>query len=419
MKIFNKFKNSYNDIIIVLQNEYIKGIKRKSFIIFSLVPLLVLLLFFSSRQFLSLENNFVKKIILIDYSDTIRANYNLEFYYLSDNLDHALAMVQNNEYHGVLKYNVGQKNIAVSTLYTKIELSDNQKQYIERELERIYLNELLTLKGINIEDLQKQSKNAVILSSINIGTTSEKKFSFLKAIAYISVFLIYICIFQFSSLVMKSISSEKNSRIIEIILSSIRAYEFVSGKILGAGLLGLTQFAIWIIGCVIIINLTKGDGSMSNLDSNVINDLYMYVLSIDFVLSILFLLLFFLFGFFLYAAIFAVIGSSSNQYTDSQQFVMPITLPLLIAFIYCYQYIGVENGLVHFLSYFPLTSPVGMLSRIPFGIPYTEIFISLLILIVSVIVTTHFAGKVLLQVILDFSNQFKFGNIIRLLKRKC
>lgn len=416
--MFYKYKVSYKNIILVLQNEYVKGIKRKSFIIFSLLLPFIFLLFFSSKRFLISENNSIRKIVLIDCPDTLRANYNLEFYSLSEDLENALLMVQSNKYCGVLKCNISQNKIAESTLYVNKKLSINQRQYIKSELERLCINNLLAQNGVDMKDLQRQARKIVILSEVNIDTTIEKNTSLPKSIAYISVFLIYICIFQFSSLVMKSISTEKNSRTIELILSSIRANEFVTGKILGAGLLGLTQFAIWITNCVIIINITKNEGSISNFNPNMINDLYMYILSVDFILSIVFLILFFIWGFFLYAAIFAVIGSLSNQYTDSQQFVMPITLPLLIAFICCYQYIGQENGIVYFLSFFPLTSPVGMLSRLPFGIPYIEIFISLLILIITVIITTYFAGKVLQRVILDFSNQFRFGNIIALLKRK-
>jgi ABC-2 type transport system permease protein len=242
--------------------------------------------------------------------------------------------------------------------------------------------------------------------------------------------LLYMFIFIYGSMIMRSVIEEKSNRIVEIIISSVKPTQLMMGKIIGTSLAGLTQVLIWNFLGFIILNIVGSSmgvstENMSNLDSLQAADVEPFaieILSAVFNLPIFNILisfvLYFLFGYLLYASIFAAIGAAVDNETDSQQFMLPISIPLIVAL-----YVGMltvpedPGGTIStFFSHFPLTSPVVMMMRIPYGVPIYEQIISLSILVVTFFATVWFAAKIYRVGILMYGQKPSYKDLYKWLK---
>jgi len=243
-------------------------------------------------------------------------------------------------------------------------------------------------------------------------------------LGFISGFLIYIFIFLFGSQVLRGVLEEKTNRIVEVIISSAKPVQLMMGKVIGVGLVGLAQFLIWIILTFTIIGIVQvalpdmfqftpdeqvhiSSAQLLNAEEMVkhteqiqqhntaAGQLIEGLAAINFLVMILAFIFYFLGGYLLYAAFFAAIGSAVDNESDTQQFMLPVTVPLLLSIIMLQMIINNPSGPVAFwMSIIPLTSPVIMMVRIPFGVPYWEIVLSAVLLILGFIFTIWLSSKI-------------------------
>ena len=271
-------------------------------------------------------------------------------------------------------------------------------------------NEKLMASGVNLEKLA----NAKTHVSIKIENFSGERTS--KISLYIKMFfggamgyLLMMFIIIYGNMVMRSVIEEKTNRIVEIIISSVKPVQLMLGKIIGTSLAGITQFVIWVIlGGILMFLLSFFLGmnmqeiqesqqqTMQTVSEGELQQLFTEIMQIPMLQLIVFFIVYFIGGYFLYSSIYAAIGAAVDNETDTQQFMLPVILPLMLG-IYVGFFAVIENphGMVSTVfSMIPLTSPVVMLMRIPFGVPWWELLLSLAILILSIMGTVWLSAKI-------------------------
>jgi len=244
-------------------------------------------------------------------------------------------------------------------------------------------------------------------------------------------YLLMMFIIIYGNMVMRSVIEEKTNRIIEIIISSVKPMQLMMGKILGTSFAGILQFLIWVLlGGVLLLVATSVfgiDPQPTGVDPSVIVQennpqeiqlLIQDILKLPLLTLVFSFFIYFIGGYFLYSSIYAAIGAAVDSETDSQQFMLPIILPLMLG-IYVGFFAVIENphGTVSTIfSMIPLTSPIVMLMRIPFGVPWWEVLISILLLIGSIIFMVWFAGKIYRIGILMYGKKPSYKELFKWLK---
>jgi len=243
-------------------------------------------------------------------------------------------------------------------------------------------------------------------------------------------FLLYFFMLIYGMSVMRSVMEEKTNRIAEIIISSVKPYQLMLGKILGVALVGLTQFIIWVLLLLVVGGVVLGtvginmfqhgamspemmqQASMAN-NAEMIAGLQSLFNDMNWGAILCWFLFYFLGGYFLYAALYAAVGSLVNDDPqDSQQFTLPITLPIIIAFVLMTAALQDPNsGMAVFGSLFPLTSPIVMMARIPFGVPAWQLILSAVLLVIGFILTTGLAAKIYRTGILLYGKKITFKEV--------
>lgn len=306
-------------------------------------------------------------------------------------------------------------------LFSSSEPGMNVESYIRTSINNDLRQLRLKKEGIAPDIIEK------IKSSINVATvrlkddgTEEKRMATRDLIlGLVGGLLIYFFIFMYGAQVMRGVIEEKTNRIIEVLVSSVKPFQLMMGKIIGVAFVGLTQFLLWVVLTLSIVttvnvafgaqitNEKKTDiqqmGQMINpadpLDMAIEKSSVLMAMeaitTINFPVIIFGFLFFFLFGYLLYSALFAAIGAIVDNETDTQQFMLPLTVPLILSIMLAQNIASDPNGqLAIWLSTIPLTSPIAMMIRLPFGVPIWEIVISGVLLIAGFIGATWFAAKV-------------------------
>ena len=428
---------------IITTREYLNKIGNKSFIIMTLLlPIILAGLTFLISFLTSINNDSSKTISVVDNSGYIYQNldssnditYNL---IIDSSLDEAKEISRNNSDYGLLYITDFDtpEEIAESIVF----ISEDSPSLtiisrVESQLETILTNENFRLIGIDVNEINSSTIYINLFQESFDGEETTRVDGVVKLIfGFFLGFLLYFFIFAYGSMIMMSVMEEKTNRIIEIIISSVKPFHLMTGKIIGVSLAALTQVLIWgvmffvfsyIFSLVFgistsyntgdLILSTEGDTGLSSFALEMITAFMNLPLTNIFIAFIMY----FLGGYFLYASIFAAIGAAIDNQADAQQFMMPITLLVIIAL-----YVGIltvpedPNGIVaQIFSYFPFTSPIVMLMRIPNGVPIYEQIISLTILFSSVVFMIWIAAKVYRIGILMYGKKLTYGEIIKWLR---
>ena len=314
------------------------------------------------------------------------------------------------------------------TLYSNQQISLSVSKSIERQLEQLIEHEKLKLLGIDLQMLEDASTEINITTKIisEDGNTSNSQAEASMGIGFLSGILIYMFIFMYGTMVMRGVIEEKTSRIVEVIISSVKPFQLMMGKILGVALVGLTQFVLWILLTIIISTVAE----LAFLDVNVMatemNSSDQSVIlaqvaeltgGINLVQIFLAFIFYFLAGYLMYSALFAAVGSAVDAEADTQQFVLPITIPLILSFVLITPIMENPDGTLAFwMSMIPFTSPVIMMVRLPFGVANWELALSIGILIASFIATTWLAGRIYRTGILMYGKKATYREIWKWLK---
>jgi len=425
-------------ISVIIRREYLTRVRKKSFIIMTiLAPVLMAALIFVPTVVMLNQDQDHKKIAVIEdnsdlFKDVIPDTKEADFVYLEDaKIDDLKNTFEQAGYYGILYISPDVINVPNAIqLISKKQPPIGLLEHIENSLEKEI--ETQKLQAFNIENLDEIMKNVqtkVSVQTIKIdasGQVKETSTGIAMALAYISGFLMYMLVFIFGSQVMRGVIEEKTSRVVEVIVSSVRPVQLMMGKIVGIALVGLTQFMIWVFLTMAILlvlkttvlqksNVTEVSQSvtqnlMTTDQQNAITSanttevspelaevtrLLNSAMNQQWGLIIISFIFYFITGYLLYASIFAAIGSAVDNETETQQFMLPVTIPIILALMVA---IGTmqnpESSLSFWCSMIPLTSPIVMVARLPFGVPYWQLAVSMLLMIVTFMAFVWMAAKV-------------------------
>ncbi|MDA9883126.1 ABC transporter permease [Flavobacteriaceae bacterium] len=428
---------------IITTREYLNKIGNKSFILMTLLlPIFLAGITFLLSFLSSINNDSSKTISVVDNTGYIYQKldssddiiYNL---IIDSSIDEAKKISRNNSDYGLLYITDFDtpEEIAESIVFISEDSpSLSIIERVESELESILTNENFRLIGIDVNEIDSSTIYINLFQESFEGEETTRVDGVVKLIfGFFLGFLLYFFIFAYGSMIMMSVMEEKTNRIIEIIISSVKPFHLMTGKIIGVSLAALTQVLIWgtmffVFSYIfssffgistsyntgdLILN-TEGDTGLSSFALEMISAFMSLPLTNIFIAFIMY----FLGGYFLYASIFAAIGAAIDNQADAQQFMMPITILVIVAL-----YVGIltvpedPNGIVaQIFSYFPFTSPIVMLMRIPNGVPIYEQIISLTILFSTVVFMIWIAAKVYRIGILMYGKKLTYGEIIKWLR---
>jgi ABC-2 type transport system permease protein len=448
-----------NKISVIIKREYITRVRKKSFIIMTiLAPLLMAaIIILPTALMMNQKGDFKKIAVIEDNSDLFRGiiknTKDAEFVYLENTkVDDLKKTFEKAGYYGILYISPDLVNIpdAVQLISKKqppIGLLEHIESSLEKEIER------QKLQAYNIQNLDEIMKN--INTNVNVqtkkidetGAVTGTSTGIAMALAYILGFLMYMLVFIFGSQVMRGVIEEKTSSVVEVIISSVKPVQLMMGKIVGIALVGLTQFLIWIIltmGTVTVLKTTilkKTDITeiSQNMPQNLMSagqqtsataqpssispelaefsKMFDNAMSQPWGLIIICFVFYFITGYLLYASVFAAIGSAVDNETETQQFMLPVTIPIIVALMVAMGTMqNPESSLSFWCSLIPLTSPIVMMARIPFGVPYWQIAVSMILMIVTFLVFVWGAAKVYRTGILMYGKKSSWKEIWKWLR---
>ncbi|MDE6461855.1 MAG: ABC transporter permease [Muribaculaceae bacterium] len=427
-----------NKISIIIAREYSERVKKKSFIITTiLVPVLMLALSVLPAAIMMFASGDEKTIAVVDDSglvfgqltDTDEIKF-VEAFAPQDD------MLANEDTYGVLiiDRNIMKKPSGLRLL-TANAASIQVERTITDQIESILEKE--KLKAYDIEDLDRilqEVKTEVSMQTIRTdrGDDGESQSAAISsAIGTVLNFLLYMFLLMYGSLVMNSIIEEKNNRVLEIVVSSIKPTQLLMGKIVGVGLVAITQIAIWaviLIGITSLLlptiipadmlaeasSISSGDMAAGAMDKDMAIALSLFTSPLYVVRLFGYLLLFLVGGYLIYASIFACIGAAVDNIQDASQLQMLGVAPIIIALVASMAVIAEPNGtFAVVMSMIPFTSPMVMMARIPFDIPAWEVAVSLLILAASIIFMIWFSAKVYRVGIFMYGKKPNIRDLIR------
>jgi len=316
------------------------------------------------------------------------------------------------------------------TLYSNQQISLSVSNNIENQLEKIIEHQKLKAAGIDLTILTEAESTVKIITKIisEDGNTSNSQAEASMGIGFICGILIYMFIFMYGTMVMRGVIEEKTSRIVEVIISSVKPFQLMMGKILGVALVGLTQFVLWILLTFILATIAEFafiDASNMTTELNpeqqsiILSEISNLTGGINLLQIFISFIFYFLAGYLMYSALFAAVGSAVDAEADTQQFVLPITIPLLLSFILIQPIMENPDGpLAFWMSIIPFTSPVIMMVRLPFGVANWELALSAGVLILSFVLTTWLAGKIYRTGILMYGKKASYKELWKWLTYK-
>ena len=427
--------------IIITSREYLNKITNKTFILSTLfIPFILVGIGLLIGWFANINNEQVNNVSVVDKSgyifDNLKSTSSINYTQLENfDLEEAKLVSKTKSDFGLLYIDnfESPRDIAESiSFYSEDTPSLTVIGNIESQLENILTNKNYKIQGI---DINKINSNKIYVSLYQETFQGKKTTKSDSAVGLIFglflAFLLYMLIFAYGGMIMASVIEEKSSRIIEVIVSSVKPFYLISGKIVGTSLAGISQFIVWAIlfyGSSFLISTTFGITStyennefILTTEDSAISGFVLEMLSSFFNLPLLNIFVAFIFyfigGYLLYSSLFAAVGAAVDNQTDAQQFMLPITLIVIIAL-----YVGIftaENpdGIISVIfSMIPLTSPIVMMMRIPSGVPIIDQIVSILILFLSVILIIWMAAKIYRIGILMYGKKPTYKDLIKWLK---
>lgn len=438
-----------NKIVLIIQREYFSRVKKKSFLLVTfLVPLMMigmyaLMIFLTKNSF---ENN-NSTVHVVDesgvFADKLESTDQLTYLVASGSMDQEKEKLieADNKKHFLLiiPKELGDRNTVELISSDKSGIGLNSS--IARQLEQILRNQQLEESGIDLATLENiKPKFNVVSKELTADGVKDSSAFAAMGISMALAIIIYITLFIYGSQVMRGIIEEKNNRIVEVIISSVKPFQLMMGKIIGIGLVGLTQFLLWILLSAGLMALATNflvdpeaisqtmvapgqqqtTEQVMQYQEGVGGDIMSALDTINLTQIAIMFVLYFLGGYLLYSALFAAVGSAVDNETETQQFMFPITIPLLFAYILSFGVLANDphGTLAFWLSMIPLTSPIAMLVRIPFGVPEWQIAVSLILLIGGFILTTWIAGRIYRVGILMYGKKPSYKELVKWFRYK-
>ena len=431
-----------NKILIIIQREFLKRVRTKGFIILTItMPFIMAALVFVPLWLSSIENDEQQKVAVIDptgvYAKALKASKSFAF--SAQPVITEEMRSEDSPYDAVVAISGDLvKNNGKVTIYSHKEIPGNLLDYIQSKLNETVQKQKLEATGIAgldkiIDDVQRDVNMKTVKWSKE---GDEQASSTYVAIIVGGIFtlLIYIFVITYGGRVMQSVIEEKTNRIIELLVSSVKPFQLMMGKIIGVMLVGIAQMALWGVMLSIIMTVASVGFGISQAQSiaagqpmpsptmNMSQDtqeLLTAIVNLPYAEIGLMFIIMFVGGYLLYSSFFAATGASINEQEDANQFVVPITMITLFG-LYAAMY-SIENTdgpLAFWASLFPLTSPIVMMIRIPFGVPLWQELLSIALLYASAFLMIWIGGKIYRVGILMYGKKPSIKEIIKWMRYK-
>ena len=435
-----------NHLPLIIKREYLTKVRNKAFVIMTVLSPLIMIALIALVAYLSqLNTNTKRTISILDESglvaDVFSSTENTTYLILENvTLDNAKQEVEENEEYGLLYVAQGEnleETIESIKFYSKDTPSITLMESIENRLERKFTDVKLKEQGVDLEKLKSSEVKINIGQESFQGQKTSKIDNVVKLIfGGLAGYMLFMFIIIYGNMIMRSVIEEKTSRIIEVIISSVKPVQLMLGKIIGTSLAGITQFVVWIILGGILMTVVSAIFGINMVDMQTpqqeivrqamespsaelqVQNFMSAIYNLPLANLIIMFLLFFIGGYLLYSSLYAAIGAAVDNETDTQQFMLPILMPLILAvYVGIFTVIDDPHGTVSTVfSFVPLTSPVVMLMRIPFGVPIWQQVVSVLLLIGTFMFTVWFAAKIYRVGILMYGKKPSYKELYKWLR---
>ncbi len=447
-----------NKVKLIIEREYLSRVRKKSFIIMTFLGPILIAGLLSLGIYLGMSDSSKYNVLVVDqtppvatdslsrakpiFFDEFKETSQIRFNYTQDGLTNA--EFDSSAYTVMLVLREDIITFPQAELVFRKLPSLKARSYIKSEVEKVIENEKLKLNAIDKETYDSIRTDIEVISvNAEDGKASFKQEQALIGFGF--AVLIYFFIFLYGVQVMRGVMEEKSNRIVEVIISSVKPFQLMMGKIVGVALVGLTQFLLWVILTGILFSVTTTilvpelsnaatmaeqmqvteevarEASGDAMDQAAINEIAeLFLFRVNWPLMIGMFIFYFLGGYLLYASLFAAVGAAVDNETDTQQFMMPITLPLVFGFIVSeFALTNPEGGAVFWFSEIPLTSPVVMMVRVAMGFDEATIWqliLSMALLIGGFLFTVWLAGKIYRTGILMYGKKVSYKELAKWLK---
>lgn len=441
-----------NKSILILKREYLTRVKKKSFIITTLLmPVFMAALMVLPTYLAMMDDKEERTIAVYDPTSLIlnrlESNEFTKFHYIPEQEYQGLRKdFKSGKYYAVLYVPENILTTNQAEMISDKQITFDIKNLVTNRIENIIEGEKRkkVVEETGVPDLEKKlaaTKTNIKIETIKLGEEGKAVKSSTEiamAIGYVAGFLIYMFVFIYGTMVMRGVMEEKSNRIVEVIISSVKPFQLLFGKIVGIGLVGLTQIAIWVVLGITIatgmstfigggsaetatqaqnIMSSSGMGQMAAAapaKENITLEILNLIGNLNIPLIIFGLFFYFICGFILYASLQGAIGSAVDSDEDAQQLMLPVMMPLIFSIIILFAVAkNPEGSLAFWASIIPLTSPVIMVARIPFGVPAWQIILSMVIMLATIFGTIWMAGKIYRTGILMYGKKVNFKEIVK------
>ena len=433
---------SRNNTWVILQREYLNRVKKKSFLVMTiLMPLLFVALMFAP-VLLSNVGKQSKTYMVVDETGAYAASFNEtskdRYVFVADTAV-AFDSLRAEACNGVIYISASGLNDnrqQADFFYMTSEPSMDQLNGISSKMTSSLRQKLMQEVGGMSQEVYTLVNEAEVEIGAKNMETGEQTYSEVKTVlGYLFGFLIYLFIFMFGGMIMSGVIEEKTNRIVEVLISSVRPMQLLTGKIVGISLVGLTQLLIWGVLTFLLVfvgGLAFGGGidaeslaaaqqmaSGAPIEMDAMGKVMDMIHSVNLSRLFMIFIAYFIGGYLLYAALFAAVGAAVENENDTNQFMLPITVPLILSIVVSVNILNDPNGPVAFwFSMIPFTSPIAMMIRVPFGVPGWGLALSLGLVVLGCIGTTYVAAKIYRVGILMYGKKTSYKELWKWLRYK-
>ncbi|MGE5518780.1 MAG: ABC transporter permease [Candidatus Dadabacteria bacterium] len=439
-----------NKTALIIKREYLSRVRKKTFIISTILTPLLFAGLIAAVVFITVKNVKHEKVAVVDPNGVFKSDLKSEeiiTYDFTSNVDTSNFIQKG---YGAILFppGVGTNHGNNFQLITAGSLSrfanDKIRKDISTTMENNMISDELKVDPARIDSIRQRAQQTRIdpVKKADLGKNVRNNFELASAVGYITAFLIYITLFIYGVMVMRGVMEEKTNRIAEVVISSVKPFQLMMGKIIGIGAVGLTQFVIWIVLIAVFSTLATSiiphdvleqvRASRDNLPGNsmqtseamtALASAQLTLASVNWPLVIVSFIFYFIGGYLFYAALFAAVGSAVNEDAqDAQSLTFPITIPIVLAIIIMINAINdPTSSLATWSSIIPFFSPIVMMARIPFGIPdtvpYWQYGLSILLLVLGFLFTTWLSARIYRTGILLYGKKPTWKEMVKWVRR--
>jgi len=437
-----------NKIILIIKREYLSRVRKKSFIVMTILGPILMAALMMTPLLMDNSDTEERSVWICDESGLFISQFekaeDINTTFFAEPLEEVKALFNQSDAFALVHI-PSSTDSTISLLENSINvfahkpISIANRRLISRNVESVIESIKLKNEGLT-RDIIEKTRADINLNTIILGESGSEKSGSTEIALGLSMaggFLIYIFIFLYGAMVMRGVMEEKTSRIVEIIISSVKPFQLMMGKIIGVALVGFTQFALWIlltfvlstVATTLLVNPADiNPADLANGTELILQDVdipqngiasilaQLQSINISFLLGMF--LFYFVGGYLMYGSLFAAVGAAVDSETDSQQFMMPITIPLIFSIIALQTILeNPDSSLAFWCSIIPFTSPIVMMGRLPFDPPLWEIGLSMVLLIIGFIFTSWIAGRIYRVGILMYGQKVTYKTLWKWIKQ--